>query len=109
MIVEGAKAKGYAAVLEKDLGNGGICDVHLQKDGQRIAVEIAVVSKPERELAHITHCLEGGYGKVFSIFADERLLAKTQGLLNDSFSEAQRAKIQLLSVKELRQVLWNSG
>jgi hypothetical protein len=64
VIEEGATAKGYTAKVEYDLGNGGFVDVDLKKDGVRIAVEIAVVSKPLRELAHIKHSLEVGYDKV---------------------------------------------
>jgi hypothetical protein len=101
MVVEGARAKGYKAQVERDLGNGGICDVHLEKGGQRIAVEVAVVSKPERETEHIKRCLDAGYDRVLNIFADEGLLAKTQEAMTGLFSDKEMARVRLLPLKKL--------
>jgi DNA-binding Lrp family transcriptional regulator len=60
MVVNGALAKGYGAVVEHAVGTG-IVDVHLQKGAAvQIAVEIAVISTPEREINHIRNCLSVG-------------------------------------------------
>jgi DNA-binding MarR family transcriptional regulator len=56
----GATKKGYRVQVEKALENGAVVDVLVQKEGRTIAVEIAVVSTPEREIAHITTCLASG-------------------------------------------------
>jgi hypothetical protein len=53
LIEEGAAANGFTAKCEHDLGNGGIVDVHLEKGEYRVAVEIAIASRPSREIAHI--------------------------------------------------------
>jgi hypothetical protein len=66
LIAARAISQGYTAKVEYDLGNGGSVDVHLEKDGVRIAVEIAAVSKTQREIAHIKHCLAVGYDKSMS-------------------------------------------
>jgi hypothetical protein len=101
MVVSGAKKKGYKAEVEKDLGNGGIADVHLEKGGQRIAVEVAVVSKPERETDHMKRCLDAGYDRVFDIFADEGLLVRTQEAMTGLFSDKEMSKVRLLPLRKL--------
>jgi hypothetical protein len=79
-------------------------DVHLEKDGLRIAVEVAVVSKPQREIAHIKNCLAVGYDKVYVVFVDQRLLERTTAALA-GFSDEEVEKIRLLHVSHLSQVV----
>jgi hypothetical protein len=52
-VADGARAKGYSVQCEHILPTGGIADAYLEKGTERIAVEIAVLSTPEREIAHI--------------------------------------------------------
>jgi Type IV secretion-system coupling protein DNA-binding domain len=104
LVQEGAAAKGFIAKCEHDVGNGGIVDVHLENEEVRIAVEIAVMSKPQREIAHIKHCLEAGYDKVFNVFVDQRLLERTQEAIKGEFSDAERARVQLLHLSRLSAV-----
>jgi Type IV secretion-system coupling protein DNA-binding domain len=106
LIEEGASANGFIAKVEHDLGNGGIVDVHLEKGEYRIAVEIAVASKPQREIAHIKHCLEVGYNKVFDVFAEARLLERTTEALGE-FSDEERGKIQLLHLSKLSELIYS--
>jgi hypothetical protein len=101
MVQESALAKDYHVQREKDLGNGGIVDVHLEKGTHRIAVEIAIASKPEREIAHIKHCLSFGYDQVYGIFADEHLLLRTQRLMQETFSREEAGKVRLLPLRQL--------
>jgi hypothetical protein len=100
LIASGATAKGYTAHCEKELATGGIVDVHLEKQGAVIAVEIAVMSHPSRELAHIRQCLEAGYNNVFTVFADPQLLERTSEALGVVFSDAERSRIQLIPVSK---------
>jgi hypothetical protein len=79
-------------------------DVHLENEEVRIAVEIAVISKPQREIAHIKHCLEAGYDKVFNVFVDQRLLERTQEAIKGEFSDAEQARVQLLHLSRLSAV-----
>jgi hypothetical protein len=101
LVAAGARAKGYSIQVEKELGSGAIADVHLERDGVKIACEIAVVSTPGRELAHIKHCLRASYDLVFAIFADETLLERTQELIHQGFSGEERSKVRLLPVSKL--------
>jgi hypothetical protein len=101
MIAESATAKGYAAQCEKELGSGAIVDVHLEKPGESIAVEICVQSHPSRELAHIRQCLNAGYNKVFTVFADPQLLAGTGEAVGVVFADTEQSRIQLLPISSL--------
>jgi hypothetical protein len=101
LIAQGATAKGYTARCEKELGNGAIVDVHLEKGGERVAVEIAVMSHPSRELAHIRQSLSAGYDKVFTVFLDSQLLERTREALGIVFSDAELSRIQLIPVSKL--------
>jgi hypothetical protein len=101
MVLGGAKAKGYSGEVERTLGNGGVADVYLERDGQRIAIEVAVVSKPEREIEHIKRCLEAGCDRVFVVFADERLMARTQEAMVGLFSDKESSKVRLIVLTKL--------
>jgi hypothetical protein len=102
--MEGAIAKGYSAYCEKDLGNGGIVDVHMEKGGENIAIEIAVISKPSREVAHIRQCLLAGYNKVCTVFVDPRLLERTEETVGMALTDEERAKIRLIPLSKLSSV-----
>jgi hypothetical protein len=104
IVAEGAGAKGYSTQVEKILDTGTIVDVHLEKGQERIAVEIAIASWPELEIAHIKHCISFGYEKVFGIFADENLLARTAQLIEEAFSADVAGRIRLLPVSKISQL-----
>jgi hypothetical protein len=107
LIEMGAAANGFIAKCEYDLGNGGIVDVHLEKGEYRVAVEIAVASRPSREIAHIKNALAVGYDKVFDVFAEEKMQQKTQEALAGGFSGAEREKIQLLHLSKLSDFIYS--
>jgi hypothetical protein len=105
LVAEGAAAKGFTATCEYALGNGGIVDVHVENNEElKIAVEIAVLSKPQREIAHIRQCLDASYDKVYTVFVDQRLLERTTAALG-GFSDAEREKIQLVPLNRLSAVV----
>jgi hypothetical protein len=106
LIEEGAAANGFTAQCEYDLGNGGIVDVHLEKGDYRVAVEIAVASRPSREIAHIKNAIVAGYDRVFDVFVDQRLLDRTQEALLGGFSAENREKIQLLHLSKLNELIF---
>lgn len=100
MIVDGAKAKGFKADVEYPIP-GGAVDVHLEKGDLKIGVEIAVVSKPDREMAHIRKNLDAGYDRVITVFADERLLERTQEAMKGVFSDGEVAKVRLVPLNKV--------
>jgi TraM recognition site of TraD and TraG len=107
MIEAGAAANGFTSQVEYDLGNGGIVDVHLQKGDIRIAVEIVVASKPQREVEHFKNCLAIKYDRVFDVFADEHLLERTQEAVEREFTGKEQEKIQLIHLSKLSDLIYN--
>jgi hypothetical protein len=101
MIAAGTIAKGYTAHCEKPLRTGAIVDVHLEREGQKVGVEIAVMSHPRRELAHIQQILDAGYDKVVTVFLDSQLLERTREAGGVVFSAAQLSRIQLIPISRL--------
>jgi hypothetical protein len=101
LVADGARAKGYTAKLEHELGNGAIVDVHLEKGGERIAVEIAVLSTPQREISHLKQCLAAGYATVYTLFADEKLLEKTATALQETCAQEEKGRVRFLPVGKL--------
>jgi hypothetical protein len=101
LVTEGATAKGYSAKCAYDLGNGGIVDVHLKRGEVRVAVEVAVFSLPQREIAHIRHCLHAGYTHGYTIFVNEHLLTRTQEAMQEVLSAEELAKVRLLPLSKL--------
>jgi hypothetical protein len=104
MVVNGALAKGYSAMVEHAVGTG-IVDVHLQKGaGVQIAVEIAIASKPAREVAHFQHCLAAGYDQIYGLILDDQLREQTATLIRETFAPQDAGKIRLLPLQLLSQV-----
>jgi hypothetical protein len=105
MVVSGAKAKGYSTEVEHKLETGTIVDVALATgEGLRIAVEIAIGSRPEREITHIKHCLGAGFSKVYTVFADEHLLGRTATAIHEAITGEALEKVRLLPLQQLGQV-----
>jgi hypothetical protein len=104
VVAKGAIAKGYIAKVEYTLSTGAIVDVHLENGKQRIGVEVAVNSMPEREIAHIKHLLSVGYDQVYGLFADDLLRERTAMAMQNAFSEEELGKIRLLPLRQLAQV-----
>ena len=53
-------------------------DVHIEKGGARVAVEIAIHSKPEWETHNIRKNLVAGYDRVLALYLDPALLEATR-------------------------------
>jgi hypothetical protein len=102
MLVTHGLAKGYQVQIEKPLQDGGAVDVHLENQYEKVACEVAIESRPGRELAHIRHCLDAGYDRIFTLFSDEDKLARTKERLRDSFTEDELRSVILLP-------LWKIG
>jgi len=102
IVVDQAEAKGYTAKPEHILPNGGIADVHLERAGERTAVEIAIASTLARELAHIKTCLAAGYQHVVVVCLDEGLWAQGEAAVRERGWEAQ---VRCLPVGKLTELV----
>ena len=101
LIVDSARGKGWHATIEKNLGKENICDVFLEKENQRLAIEIAVTSKPGREIEHMKSALAAGCDRIITVFADERLLIRTQEAMTGALSGEETAKVQLVPLRKM--------
>jgi DNA-binding Lrp family transcriptional regulator len=104
LVQVGVLAKGYSTQVEYTLHTGAIVDVHLERGAEKIAVEIAIASKPEREISHIRNCLNCGYNRVFVIFADDTLLQRTVTAVQETFLQEDTGKVRLLPLRMLSQL-----
>jgi hypothetical protein len=77
-------------------------DVHLEKGEYKIAV----ASKPQREITHIKHCLAVAYDKVFDVFAEEKMMQRTQEALPAHVSPEELTKVQLLHLSKLSELIY---
>jgi hypothetical protein len=105
VVAKGATAKGYSVQVEQQLPTGAIVDVHLEKGQERIAVEIAIASLPEREISHMRNCLAVGYHQVYTLFADEHFLERTAMAVQNAFTGEELGKLRLLPLRHLAEIL----
>lgn len=105
ILKEEGSAKGYLAACERPLPNGGIVDVHWERGGEKIAVEIAISDPVENEVKHVLQALEAGYSRVYVVFLQERALDEAEAQLKERLPEAERAKVRLLPLKKLSSLL----
>ena len=105
LVAEAGQNKGYMTEVEKELPDGSAVDVHLERGGYRVAVEVAVMSRPQRELEHVARCLEAGYDRVCCVFADEGLLERTREGLEQDFSDEERERVQLIALSRLAEAV----
>lgn len=100
-----AEEKGYGVTVERSLNSGGWVDLHLELNGNTLAIEISISSTPEREIKNITKCLEGGYSRVVVLFLDKVTYETCQGQLSDNFGDGDLKKIELGELNDFRRVL----
>jgi len=100
LIRQTAEAYGYRAIVEHPTEAGGSVDVHLERDGTRIACEISVTSTDEQELGNIEKRLSAGYNKVILCSPEEKFLKKVKKLLSKKLSDSEQQKILLFQPAE---------
>lgn len=96
-----AEEKGFRASLEATLPAGGRVDVLLERDGQKIAVEISITSTPEQELANLEKCLGAGIDRVVIASPDRKVLKRLGNLLRAKLGEEGGDRVLLFTPDEL--------
>ncbi|MFC1865148.1 type IV secretory system conjugative DNA transfer family protein [Chloroflexota bacterium] len=99
LLAELALEQGFSASCEHTI-EGGIVDIHLERDNDRIAIEISVVPDIERELSNIRRCLKYGYNKIFCIFLDRNALLEMENKARDTFSDKELTKLIFSSLSK---------
>jgi hypothetical protein len=105
VVANRARGLGYEAHTEHRLQSGGSVDVHLSRENISLAVEIAVQSRPHRELKNIRKCLEAGYDRVLALFLDSELLQETQSIFASETSLEDRQRVAFLELARLGEEL----
>lgn len=89
-----AELRGYKSILEHPTtGGDGRVDVHLERNGKKIACEVCVTTETEWELHNIQKCLAGGYDLVVEIAEEKKTLDNLSRKIAASFDEPARRKI----------------
>jgi len=101
LIRQTAEACGYRAMIEQTTEDGsGSVDVHLERDGKKIACEISVTSTDEQELGNIEKRLAAGYNQVILCSPAEKTLKKVKKLTLEKLPEAEREKLLFFSPEQ---------
>ena len=105
LVVSEAKEKGYTAVIEHELFNGGIVDVHVASETERVAVEISITTDVDDELEHVQACLEAGYDRMVTLVYSDATRARLQERLAEVVLDGDRDRIALLDVSRVGALL----
>ncbi len=93
--------RGFLTTVEKELVRGGRIDVLLEKEGLKIACEVAVTNTPDNELANIQKCLGAGCDLVVSVSKDVKHLAKIKELAEKQLAKQELQKVFFLHPENL--------
>jgi len=97
-----AEQRGYRAVIEEPTPDGkGRVDVGLERNREKIAVEISVTTDSEQELHNIEKCLRAGYGTVIVCSSEKKNLEAIRKMISEKLSSAEQSKVLLLGPKDL--------
>lgn len=96
-----AESRGYAARLEEPTLDGqGRVDVHLERNGKRIACEVCVTTDVAWEVHNMQKCLNAGYDLVVDCSNDKKTITNIQKAVSKGFSKAEQQKIQISSPED---------
>jgi len=101
-----AQARGYKATIEELTPDGnGRVDVSLEKNGNRIGVEISVTTDDAWEIHNVEKCLLAGYETVIVCSNDAKNLERIKKHIQGKLSTVQQAKVLVFEAQELIQFL----
>lgn len=93
--------RGFLATVERAVLEGaGSVDVALEREGYRLAVEIAMTTTPLHEAGNVRKCLEAGFDEVAVVSLKRQALSRVEAALRE-LAEEERSRIFLLSPEEL--------
>jgi hypothetical protein len=101
-IKEVAQKNGFMAIIEQPTPDGsGKVDVHLERDGLKIACEICVTCPEAHELGNIEKCLNAGYDKVILCSPEKKVLTKVRKLASKNLKKAEWQRVLFFLPDEL--------
>ncbi|MEI8278279.1 MAG: TraM recognition domain-containing protein [Bacteroidota bacterium] len=106
LIKKMAESRGYKATIEEPTPDGkGRIDVALERNSQRIAVEVCMTTETDWEMHNIEKCLMAGYELVVECSSDKKTLENISKKIQSTFNESQRSKILVLEPEQLFEYL----
>ncbi len=100
-----AEQRGFKAVIEEALQDGGRVDLSLSKEGLLIACEISVTNTAAYEARNIQKCFRAGYGFVFVISSSETHLQAIRSIALNEMPESDMVHTRFLQPEMLGQML----
>src|SRR5262249_39123328 len=92
----------YRVTIELPVLDGlGSVDVALEREGVRVACEIAVTTTPEHEADNIQKCLAAGFDHVAVVSPDRKTLGRIRDVAGVVLQEADSARVQHCTPEEL--------
>lgn len=101
-----AEERGFLASIEEPILDGaGRVDVHLERSGRKIAVEISVTTGRDWELQNVEKCLSAGYMEVLVVSTNARHLKSLAKFIPANLEETDRDKVRYLSPEDFVEYL----
>jgi len=106
LIKKMATSRGYKTLIEEPTPDGkGRVDVHLEKNGKRIAVEICNTTDPDWEVHNIQKCFDAGYDVIVACSSERKSLENNRKRAESNLPEAVLSKLLFFEPEVLFQFL----
>lgn len=96
-----AEARGYKATLEVPTPDGGRVDVELERNANKIAVEIGVTTSKVWEVHNVEKCLAAGYNFIAALSSSKQGISAMRLAAKEKLSEAQLQSVLISEPEEL--------
>jgi hypothetical protein len=101
LIKKMAESRGYATRIEEPTPDGkGRVDVHLERNGKRIAVEICNTTEAEWEVHNIQKCIAAGYDVIVACSNEKKSLDGIRKKAESLLDVAIQAKLQFFQPEQ---------
>ncbi|TKJ32908.1 MAG: hypothetical protein CEE38_22055 [Planctomycetes bacterium B3_Pla] len=101
LIRQTAEAYGYRALVEHPTEAGGSVDVHLERDGTKIACEISITTTDTQELGNIKKCLAAGYDKVILCSPEAKSLKRIRESVAEELGGSEQKRVLFFQPEEV--------
>lgn len=94
LIKKMAESRGFKALIEEPTPDGnGRVDVHIERNGKRIAVEICNTTEPDWEVHNIEKCFNAGYDLIVACSDESKSLKNIQKKVDTLLTTEIRSKV----------------
>jgi hypothetical protein len=101
-----AQEFGYIAILECPTPDGkGLVDIVLEKEKQKIAIEISVSTTSAWEIHNAQKCLDAGFHNIIICTSDADKLKVINSAIQSSFKPDEASKIRCIQPQEIAAIL----